>query len=188
ESAVELLSRLPVLADRAKDTLTDVRKTLGTLDRFANELTAEGGSFNGALRELRAAAARVDKALDDAQLGRTTSAFRDTASSLGDAGRRGRRPAGRRRRSDPLARSARRALPARAHRLARFGGRVRKLRAAPVARSARALRRSRARRPAAGHARAAAHGRSRRHRATRRRPRLRRRPFAAARGRRRACG
>jgi paraquat-inducible protein B len=85
ESAIELLNRLPVLADRAKDTLADVRKTLGTVDRFANALTAEDGSFNLALGQLRAAAARVDKALDDAQLGRTTSAFRDTASSLGQA-------------------------------------------------------------------------------------------------------
>ena len=63
----------------------DVRKTLGTVDRFANDLAAEDGSFNVALRELRTAAVRVDKALDDAQLGRTTSAFRDTASSLGQA-------------------------------------------------------------------------------------------------------
>jgi len=85
ESAVELLNRLPVLADRAKDTLADVRKTLGTVDRFANELTAEDGSFNLALGQLRTAAARLDKALDDAQVGRTTSAFRDTASSLGQA-------------------------------------------------------------------------------------------------------
>ena len=85
ESAVELLNRLPILADRAKDTLADVRKTLGTVDRFANELTAEDGSFNLALGQLRTAAARLDKALDDAQVGRTTSAFRDTASSLGQA-------------------------------------------------------------------------------------------------------
>ncbi|HLY36403.1 MAG TPA: MlaD family protein [Candidatus Binatia bacterium] len=85
ESAVELLNRLPILADRAKDTLADVRKTLGTVDRFANELTAEDGSFNLALGQLRTAATRLDKALDDAQVGRTTSAFRDTASSLGQA-------------------------------------------------------------------------------------------------------
>ena len=85
ESAVELLSRLPMLADRAKDTLADVRKTLGTIDRFASDLGAENGSFNSALRDLRSAAARVDKALADAQIGATTSAFRDTASSVGQA-------------------------------------------------------------------------------------------------------
>jgi len=85
EAAVELLNRLPALADRAKDTLADVRKTLGTVDRFANELAADDGSFNAALHELRTTTARVGKALDDAELGRTTSAFRDTASSIGQA-------------------------------------------------------------------------------------------------------
>jgi phospholipid/cholesterol/gamma-HCH transport system substrate-binding protein len=85
EAAVELLNRLPVLVDRAKDTLVDVRKTLGTFDRFASQLGAEDGAFNAALRELRAAASRVDKALADAQLGPTTSAFRETASSLSQA-------------------------------------------------------------------------------------------------------
>src|SRR5947199_10354579 len=66
EAAVETLNRLPVLADRAKDTLTDMRKTLGSIDRLAADLGAEDGSFNRALQELRAAATRVDRALDGA--------------------------------------------------------------------------------------------------------------------------
>src|SRR5438046_6606702 len=55
EAAIETLNRLPVLADRAKDTLTDMRKTLGSIDRLASDLGAEDGSFNRALQELRAA-------------------------------------------------------------------------------------------------------------------------------------
>src|SRR5204862_432876 len=49
ESAVEVLNRLPLLADRAKDTLADLRKTLGSIDRVAADLGAEDGSFNRAL-------------------------------------------------------------------------------------------------------------------------------------------
>ncbi len=85
EAAIEILNRLPVLADRAKDTLADMRKTLGSIDRLAVDLGAEDGSFNRALQELRAAATRVNKALDEAKFGATTASFRDTASSLGQA-------------------------------------------------------------------------------------------------------
>src|SRR5437867_4186911 len=77
EAAIELLNRLPVLADRAKDTLIDMRKTLGSIDRLAADLGAEDGSFNRALQELRTAAMRVDEALDQAKLGATTASFRD---------------------------------------------------------------------------------------------------------------
>src|SRR2546425_141981 len=79
-------SRLPVLADRAKDTLTDMRKTLGSIDRLAADLGAEDGSFNRALQALRAAATRVDRALDEAKLGATTASVRDAAASVGQAG------------------------------------------------------------------------------------------------------
>ena len=85
EAAIETLNRLPVLADRAKDTLTDMRKTLGSIDRLAANLGAEDGSFNRALQELRAAATRVDRALDEAKLGATTASVRDAAASVGQA-------------------------------------------------------------------------------------------------------
>jgi phospholipid/cholesterol/gamma-HCH transport system substrate-binding protein len=85
EAAIEIMNRLPVLADRAKDTLTDMKKTLGSIDRLAVDLGAEGGPFNRALLELRAAAARVDKALDEAKLGGTTASVRDAAASVGQA-------------------------------------------------------------------------------------------------------
>jgi phospholipid/cholesterol/gamma-HCH transport system substrate-binding protein len=85
ETAIEIMNRLPMLADRAKDTLTDMRKTLGSIDRLAADLGAEGGSFNRALQELRTAAARVDRALAEAKLGATTASFRDSAASIGQA-------------------------------------------------------------------------------------------------------
>jgi len=85
EAAIEILNRLPVLADRAKDTLADMKKTLASIDHFAVDLGAQDGSFNLALQQLRGAAARVDKALDEAKLGATTASFRDTASSVGQA-------------------------------------------------------------------------------------------------------
>ena len=83
EAAVETINRLPMLADRAKDTLADMRKTLGSIDRLAASLQAEDGSFNRALQELRAAAARVDKAIDEAKLGATTASMRDASASVG---------------------------------------------------------------------------------------------------------
>src|SRR5205823_13703594 len=83
EAAVEIINRLPMLADRAKDTLADMRKTLGSIDRLAASLQAEDGSLNRALQELRAAAARVDKALDEAKLGATTASIRDASATVG---------------------------------------------------------------------------------------------------------
>jgi len=85
EAAIEILNRLPVLADRAKDTLADVKKTLGSIDRLAVDLGAEDGSFNRALQGLHTAATRVDRALDEAKLGATTASVRDTAASVGQA-------------------------------------------------------------------------------------------------------
>ena len=85
ESAVEVLNRLPLLADRAKDTLAYLRKTLGSIDRVAADLGAEDGSFNRALHELRAAAARIDRALDDAKVGATTASVRNSAASVEQA-------------------------------------------------------------------------------------------------------
>jgi paraquat-inducible protein B len=85
EAATEIVNRLPVLEDRTKDTLTDLRKTLGAIDDLATDLGSENGSFNRALEELRAAATRIDKALDQAKLGATTASIRDTAASVGQA-------------------------------------------------------------------------------------------------------
>src|SRR5438552_3551924 len=85
EAAVEIMNRLPVLADRAKDALADVKKTLASIDRLAADLAGEDGSFKQALQELRTAAARVDKALDEAKLGATAASIRDASASVGQA-------------------------------------------------------------------------------------------------------
>jgi len=85
EAAIEIINRLPVLEDRAKDTLADLRKTLGSFDALATGLGAEDGSFYQAVHELRAAAMRVGRALDEAKLGATTASFRDTSASVGHA-------------------------------------------------------------------------------------------------------
>jgi len=85
EAAVEIVNRLPALEDRAKEALVDLRKTLTSIDHLATGLGAEDGSFNGALHDLRAAATRVEKALDQAELGATTASIRDSAGSIGRA-------------------------------------------------------------------------------------------------------
>jgi phospholipid/cholesterol/gamma-HCH transport system substrate-binding protein len=83
EAAIEIMNRLPALADGAKETLADMKKTLGSIDRLAIDLGAEDGSFKGALEKLRSAATRVDKALAEANLGATTASIRGTAASVG---------------------------------------------------------------------------------------------------------
>ncbi len=85
EAAIEIMNRLPALADRAKDTLGDLRKALGSIDHLAADLAAQDGSFNRALQDLRAAATRVTRALDEAKLGATTASVRDSAASVGAA-------------------------------------------------------------------------------------------------------
>src|SRR5262250_468828 len=62
DAAVEIVDKLPVLVDGAQDTLSDLRRTLGSFDRLAVGLGADDGSFNRLLIELRTAAARVDSA------------------------------------------------------------------------------------------------------------------------------
>jgi len=85
EAAVELLDRLPALADRAKVTLADASRMLDSVDRLAIQLEAKDGAFNGALQGLRAAANRVDHALDEAHVGATTATLRESAASVGQA-------------------------------------------------------------------------------------------------------
>jgi hypothetical protein len=85
EAAVEILNRLPLLANRAEDALLDLKKTLGSIDHLAVKLGAENGSFDGALRALRTAATRADRALEEARLGATAASVRDSAASVGQA-------------------------------------------------------------------------------------------------------
>jgi phospholipid/cholesterol/gamma-HCH transport system substrate-binding protein len=85
EAAVEILNRLPLLANRAEDALLDLKKTLGSIDHLAVKLGAENGSFDGALRALRTAATRADRALEEARLGATAASVRDSAASVRDS-------------------------------------------------------------------------------------------------------
>ena len=57
-----------------------------TLLAVALGIALIAGSFNGALQGIRSAAARLEKVLDEAQLGATTASFRESAGSLGAAG------------------------------------------------------------------------------------------------------
>jgi paraquat-inducible protein B len=85
DAAIEIMNRLPKLEDRVNDTLGDMRKTLASIDRLAGNLGADDGSFNNALRDVRAAAVRLDHAIDEARLGATTASVRDAAGSIGQA-------------------------------------------------------------------------------------------------------
>jgi ABC-type transporter Mla subunit MlaD len=85
DAAVEIVDRLPELGEVAKDTLSDLRQTLGSIDRLATGLGAHEGSFNRLLLELRTAAVRVEAAVDEAKLGATTASLRETSGTLGHA-------------------------------------------------------------------------------------------------------
>jgi phospholipid/cholesterol/gamma-HCH transport system substrate-binding protein len=85
DAAVEIVAKLPEFGELAKGTLSDLRQTLGSLDRLATGLGAADGSFNRLLLELRSAVVRVETALDEAKLGATTASLRDTSGSIGQA-------------------------------------------------------------------------------------------------------
>ncbi len=85
EAAVEIVNRFPMLEDRAKDALVELRTTLDTVQKLATSLQAEDGAFNRLLVELRTTAARIEVALADARLGATTASLRDTSGAVGQA-------------------------------------------------------------------------------------------------------
>lgn len=82
DSALEILNKLPDLEDDAQLALADLRKTLASVDRLAEWLPAEDGPANQLLLELRSAAARLQRALDEAQLGPTTASLRAAANDV----------------------------------------------------------------------------------------------------------
>jgi paraquat-inducible protein B len=85
DAATDILDRLPVLEDRAKDALIDFQRTLRSVDQLVSVLAADEGSFNRLLVQLRSAAARAETVLDEAKLGSTTAALRDASGSVGQA-------------------------------------------------------------------------------------------------------
>jgi ABC-type transporter Mla subunit MlaD len=85
EAAVEILNRFPAVESGVIDAAADLRKTLASVGQLSGKLSADDGSFNTLLVQLRSAAGRVQTALDDAKLGATTESFRETAGSVGRA-------------------------------------------------------------------------------------------------------
>jgi len=85
DSALDILNKFPDLEGDAQQALADLRKTLAAVDRIADWLQADDGSFNRLLVELRSAAVRVQRTLDEAKLGPTTASLRDAAGQVKDA-------------------------------------------------------------------------------------------------------
>ena len=85
EAAIDILNKLPAVEQGVTEAAADLRTALGSIDRLAVGLNAEGGSFNQLLVQVRTAAARVQVALDDAKLGATTASLRDTSGAIGKA-------------------------------------------------------------------------------------------------------
>jgi paraquat-inducible protein B len=85
DSALDILNRFPDLEGDAQDALADLRKTLATVDRIADWLQADDGSFNQLLVELRTASLRLQRSVEEAKLGATATSLRDAAGQVKDA-------------------------------------------------------------------------------------------------------
>ena len=83
EAALEILNKLPDVEDGIMETLVDLRTTLASVDRLAVWLPKDESSFNQLLLQLRSAAARVERALDEANLGPTTTSLREASGQVG---------------------------------------------------------------------------------------------------------
>lgn len=87
DSALEILNKFPDLEDEARQALTDLRRTLASIDRVATWLPADDGSANQLLLELRTTAVRVQRTLDEAALGKTAASLREAADEVKVAAR-----------------------------------------------------------------------------------------------------
>jgi phospholipid/cholesterol/gamma-HCH transport system substrate-binding protein len=85
ETVIDILGRFPTLETGLLDTAADLRKTLGSIGQLTGKLSADDGSLNMLLVQLRSAAKRVEAALDDAKLGTTTASLRETSDSVSRA-------------------------------------------------------------------------------------------------------
>jgi len=85
ETVIDILARFPALETGLLDTAADLRKTLGSIGQLSSKLSADDGSLNMLLVQLRGAAKRVESALDDAKLGTTTASLRETSDSVSRA-------------------------------------------------------------------------------------------------------
>jgi ABC-type transporter Mla subunit MlaD len=85
DSALEILNKLPAIEDQATETLVGLRKTLASVDALTATLQSDDGAFHTLLVQLRSTASRLDRTLEEAQLGTTTAALRSTSGQVGEA-------------------------------------------------------------------------------------------------------
>jgi phospholipid/cholesterol/gamma-HCH transport system substrate-binding protein len=85
EAAMDILNKFPAVEAGVTGAAADLRTTLASIDRLSTSLSADDGSFNQLLVQLRTAAARVQTALDGAKLDATTASLRETSGSIGQA-------------------------------------------------------------------------------------------------------
>lgn len=82
DSALDILNKFPDLEDDARQALTDLRRTLASIDRATAWIQADDGSVNRLLVELRAASVKLQRTLDEAALGKTTASLRQSADEV----------------------------------------------------------------------------------------------------------
>jgi paraquat-inducible protein B len=85
ESALEILNKLPAVEQQATEVMVDLRETLASVDALTATLQADDGAFHTLLVQLRSTASRLERTLEEAQLGTTTASLRSTSGQVGEA-------------------------------------------------------------------------------------------------------
>jgi phospholipid/cholesterol/gamma-HCH transport system substrate-binding protein len=85
DSALEILNKLPAVEDQATETLVGLRQTLASVDALSATLKSDDGAFHTLLVQLRSTASRLERTLEEAQLGTTTASLRSASGQVGDA-------------------------------------------------------------------------------------------------------
>jgi phospholipid/cholesterol/gamma-HCH transport system substrate-binding protein len=83
--AVDILNKLPAVEDQVTEALVDARKTLASVDALTAMLQTDDGAFHTLLVQLRSTASRLERTLEEAQLGTTTASLRNASGQVGDA-------------------------------------------------------------------------------------------------------
>jgi len=85
ESVLEILNRFPAVESEAEEALGALRGTLASVDGLVAMLQADDGAFNVLLVQLRSTAARLERALKEAEIGSTTASLRSSSGQVGEA-------------------------------------------------------------------------------------------------------
>ena len=85
DAALEILNDLPAVESKAQDALGAVRSTLASVEGLVSMLKADDGAFNVTLVQLRKTAARLERALEEADVGETTASLRTTSQKVGES-------------------------------------------------------------------------------------------------------